>query len=135
MAQLVLYGEPGFIPDGDPYYRHRPELRLPPVEMVVNHIKPQSQGGKNHSDNCNVLCFYCSNLKTDIELPPCYFPYLGSLGKEFEIAFIENKIFKRRSNTELSYAIYVWRQRLLDRAGREQTPLKSDLRRKRFPQL
>ena len=145
-AQMILYGEPGVWPNPacchtvQEYEDRRifadlDRNRMPPVEMVVDHIVPQSLGGKDHSDNCHVLCFYCDNLKSDIVIKPDDLPLLGELGRKYETYYVENKIFKTISNDEVSFVLHTWRHRLLQRNDIDQEPQKlgSELRRKQFP--
>ena len=33
------------------------------TRMTVDHIIPKSKGGKNHSKNCQILCFECNQKK------------------------------------------------------------------------
>lgn len=32
-------------------------------KMTIDHIVPKSKGGKNHSNNCQILCYQCNQKK------------------------------------------------------------------------
>lgn len=52
------------------------------TNLSVDHFIPLNKGGTNDSGNLTVLCDDCNLEKSDMVLPPVWYPYLGKRKKE-----------------------------------------------------